>query len=240
MAWGWFSPAWLEYSYYWGLACSIGLVYHGLHYSSSSINKPARKEKKKKEGSKMVMEGDDFHPSPSPLRPAVNPSGSVRMQILQNLSPRWPLRARAWGFPADLCSPAFLPPSDTSISSFLGGISRVFRKQYQQRSSQFRTGHTHKKNPTGEAGEMLVRASAASPSLVPFLPYVLWLLFSNFFFFFFFLSKPAPTSCKPNSLLMPTIKIMNCDGRTPSNEGTSGVLSPPSHTAGDFRAAHSS
>lgn len=82
-----------------------------------------------------------------------------------------------------------------------------------------------------------MRASATSPSLVPFLPYVLRLLFANFFFF---LSKPAPTSCKPNSLLMPTIKIMNCDGRTPSNEGTSGVLSPPSHTAGDFRALHSS
>lgn len=88
----------------------------------------------------------------------------------------------------------------------------------------------------GEAGEMLARASATSSSLVPFLPYVLQLLFSNFFF----LSKPAPTSCKPNSLLMATIKIMNCDGRTPSNERTSGVLSPLSHTAGDFRAMHSS
>lgn len=125
----------------------------------------------------------------------------------------------------------FLPQSDTSISSFHRGISWVFRKQYWQHSSQFRMRHKKK----GEAGEMLVRASAPSPSLVPFLPYVLWLLFP-----FLFLSKPAPTSCKPNSLLMPTIKIMNCDGRTPSNEGTSGVLSPLSHTAGDFRALHSS
>ena len=44
MAWGWFSLAWLEYSHYGGLACSVGLVYHGLHYSSPGINKPVTKK----------------------------------------------------------------------------------------------------------------------------------------------------------------------------------------------------
>lgn len=44
MAWGCFSLAWLEYSHYGGLACSVGLVYHGLHYSSPGINKPVTKK----------------------------------------------------------------------------------------------------------------------------------------------------------------------------------------------------
>lgn len=49
MAWrGWFSLAWLEYSHYGGLACSVGLVYHGLHYSSPGINKPVTKRSRPK------------------------------------------------------------------------------------------------------------------------------------------------------------------------------------------------
>lgn len=44
MAWGWLSLAWLEYSHYGGLACSVGLVYHGLHYSSPGIYKPVTKK----------------------------------------------------------------------------------------------------------------------------------------------------------------------------------------------------
>lgn len=31
---------------------------------------------------------------------------------------------------------------------------------------------------------------------------------------------------------------MNCDGSIPSNEGTSGFLSPLAHTAGEFRTRH--
>lgn len=68
MAWGWLLPVWLEYSYYWGLACSIGLVYHGLNYSSSSINKPARK---KKEESKWLGGKGCLPPIPKPSCPTV-------------------------------------------------------------------------------------------------------------------------------------------------------------------------
>lgn len=139
------------------------------------------------------------------------------------------------GFPSWFMFACFLPQSDTSISSFHGGISWVFRKQYQQRSSQFSMGHKKKPNRWSRRdaceGICFLPLISAISALCPL---------TSFSILFFFLSKPAPTSRKPNSLLMPTIKIMNCDGRSPSNEGTSGVLSLLTHTAGDFRALHSS
>lgn len=39
------SPAGLEYRNYGGLACSVGLVDHGLHYSSSCVNEPVKNKK---------------------------------------------------------------------------------------------------------------------------------------------------------------------------------------------------
>ena len=141
MAWGWFSPAWLEYSYYWGLACSIGLVYHGLNYSSSSINKPATKKRK----ANGYWRGR-LPPIPKPSRPAAALSVGLHGDA-NTAKPLTPMtfESTSLGFPSWFMFACFLPQSDTSISSFHGGISRVFRKQYRQRSSQFRTGHKKKR-----------------------------------------------------------------------------------------------
>lgn len=68
----------------------------------------------------------------------------------------------------------------------------------------------------GGESEMFIKSSVTSPNRWHFN-----LMFSDFFFTVFI--KTFPTSCKPNSILMPTIKIMNWDGSTPSNERMSGV-----------------
>lgn len=224
MARGWFLPAWLEYGYYWGLACSIGLVYHGLNYSSSSINKPATKR-----GKQTVTEGATSSRPRARAPTRGSQLGCAQLQTQPTPQPLVTSESTGLGFPSWFMFACFYHSRTLPFHLFMGELAEF---------SGNNTSNTLRDSERSTKTGWRRRDARKGICYLPLISDIS-VLCPPFSTFFFFLSKPSPTSCKPNSLLMPTIKIMNCDGRTPSNEGTSGVLSPLSHTAGDFRALHS-